>query len=132
MASKRPFYYLAGDGNRYTTRQLDEHNTEVLNSIDTNEEKIPQGTYDNMPSGLTMRYVRLYAVSDPQIKRKVAILTPAVLSGVNVSTAFTLKTKDGNLDFKIAEFVGERRKLQPQVDTGQKDGDTETALAPSA
>jgi hypothetical protein len=130
MASKRPFYYKAGDGLRYTTRQLDEHNVETVNAIDTNEEKIPQGTYDNFPSGLTMRYVRLYQVDDPQVKRVVPILDPAVLAAINVSTAYSLKTKDGVKDFKIAEFVGERRKLQPQIDTGQTNGDSETALAP--
>jgi len=130
MTSKRPFYYLAGDGIRYTTRQLDEHNHETVNAIDTNEEKIPQGTFDNMPSGIVMRYVRMYCVSEPQIKRKVVILSPSVLTNINVNTEFTLKTKEGDKAFKIAEFVGERRKLQPTTDTGQTNGDTETALAP--
>lgn len=129
--SKRPFYYTAGDGNKYTTRQIDESNTEIVNAIDTNEEKIPQSTYDNMPSGLQMRYVRMYQTDDPKVQRKVYILNPATLSGINVNTDFSLQTINGAKNFRISEFVGERRKLQPIADTGQVDGDTETALAPA-
>jgi hypothetical protein len=128
--SKRPFYYKAGDGNRYTTRQIDESNTETVNAIDSNEEKIPTSTHDNMPSGITMRYVRMYQVDDPKVTRKVTILDPATLAGINVNTDFSLQTVGGAKNFRISEFVGERRKLQPIVDTGQTDGDSDSALAP--
>jgi hypothetical protein len=64
-------------------------------------------------------------VSNPQIKRKVAILDPAVFGALLGGTDYSLAVV-GNTpaNFRISSLIGERREQLVSSDTGQTDGDS--------
>lgn len=117
--SLRQFDYTSDDGTVYRIIR-DESNTEALNTgagaaISVN----------TLPNGYEPRYALLYQVSNPNIKRKIAVLTPetfaAILGGTDYSLAVVGAT---NQNFRVSSLIGERRTGLVSTDTGQNDGDS--------
>jgi hypothetical protein len=117
--SLRGFDYESDDGEIYRIFR-DESNTEALND----NAGAPTATA-SLPRGYEPRYALLYQVSNPQVKRKVTILTTAdfadILGGTDYSLAVVGATAQ---NFRVSALIGERRTGLVSTDTGQDDGDT--------
>ncbi len=125
--SVRKFLYTSDDGNQYAI-QRDESNTETLNSSSNQEDGVPPAGTSALPIGYETRYALLYQVSNPQVKRKVTILSQEVFSQLDASTDYSLQVIGASpSNFRISALIGERRTRLANADSGQTDGDSESA-----
>lgn len=118
--SIRSFDYLSDDGELYRISR-DESNTEALNPSDVGA-LLGTAKY---PTGYETRYALLYQVSNPEIKRKVTILTPERFSAILGNEDFLLSVIGAvPAAFRVSALIGERRTGLVSGDTGQNDGDS--------
>jgi len=126
--SLRRFGYVSDDGEVYSINR-DESNVESLNAANGGAGSIPSTGINSLPQGYGTRYALLYQVSNPQIKRKVAILSPIVFAALNGATDFNLAVVGAvNSNFRISSLIGERREGLTNTDTGQNDGDADIVV----
>lgn len=126
--SLRPFVYSSDDGNQYKIVR-DESNTESLNATSQQEDGVPSGDTGAYPMGFETRYALLYQVSNPNIKRKVTILSQEVFGTLTASTDYSLAVVGNTAqNFRISALIGERRTRLTNSDTGQDDGDSENTV----
>jgi hypothetical protein len=117
--SLRKFDYTSDDGNDYQILR-DESNTETVNGTN-----VAATAQYSLPDGYTPRYALMYQVSNPQIKRKVAVLDPAVFGALLGGTDYSLAVVGATpANFRISSLIGERREQLVSSDTGQTDGDS--------
>lgn len=117
--SLRGFDYVSDDGEVYRIFR-DESNTEALNA----GAGAPIATA-SLPDKYEPRYALLYQVSNPQIKRKVAVLTPETFAAILGGTDYSLAVVGAAAqNFRVSSLIGERRLGLVSTDTGQNDGDS--------
>lgn len=123
--SNRKFKYVSDDGNEYAIFR-DESNTETLNADFEDVGTIPDNTVGSLKDFYETRYALLQQVSNPNIKRKVTILSPEVFASLDGGTDFSLAVVGANAqNFRITSLIGERRLRLFSGDSGQNDGDNE-------
>lgn len=126
--SLRGFQYISDDGNSYRIVR-DESNVEAVNSVSFTAQNTGSDL-PTLPSGYEPRYALLYQVSNPNIKRKIAILRAADFQALTGASTFSLQVV-GVLPqlFKVSSLIGERRERLTQGDTGQTDGDSDEIIS---
>lgn len=124
--SNRKFKYVSDDGSEYSIFR-DESNTETLNSDFEDVGTIPDNTVGSLKDFYETRYALLQQVSNPNIKRKVTILSPDIFAGLDGGTDFSLAVVGATAqNFRITSLIGERRLRLFSGDSGQNDGDNES------
>ena len=123
--SKRFFLYTSDDGEKYKIER-DESNTETVNASSDQEDGIPPAGTPTLPAGYETRYALLYNVANPQIKRRVSILSQTVFGNLTGGTDYSLAVVGATAsNFRISSLIGERRTRLTNADTAQNDGDSE-------
>lgn len=123
--SNRKFKYVSDDGNEYAIFR-DESNTETLNADFEDVGTIPDNTVGSLKDFYETRYALLQQVSNPNIKRKVTILSPDIFASLDGGTDFSLAVIGAaSQNFRITSLIGERRLRLFSGDSGQNDGDNE-------
>lgn len=123
--SNRKFKYVSDDGNEYAIFR-DESNTEALNADFEDVGTIPDNTVGSLKDFYETRYALLQQVSNPNIKRKVTILSPDIFASLDGGTDFSLAVVGAAAqNFRITSLIGERRLRLFSGDSGQNDGDNE-------
>lgn len=123
--SNRKFKYVSDDGNEYAIFR-DESNTEALNADFEDVGTIPDNTIGSLKDFYETRYALLQQVSNPNIKRKVTILSPDIFASLDGGTDFSLAVVGAvSQNFRVTSLIGERRLRLFSGDSGQNDGDNE-------
>lgn len=118
--SLRGFPYTADDGSEWALLR-DESNVESVNGAGN---PLTAAQKYKAPSNLRVRSAT-YANAAGTIRRKVAVLTPAIFGALTPSSTIVDQVSGETLQLRFTE--GERVSLLPLIDTGLDDGDDDAA-----